>query len=86
MNLNINVLNQNKFALPSSSIDDKIMKKTKNKKQEPKIKEVESIKVPLNLKDFDFKNFRDRALNELSLKLKETKEDEEKNLAKKPNL
>lgn len=59
--------------------DDKIMKKTKNKKQETKSKELELSKVEHKLNDVNFKIFRDNALSELSLKLKQTSVKQEDN-------
>lgn len=63
----------------NSDFDDKIMKKTKNKKQEVKSKELELSKVEHKLNDVNFKIFRDSALSELSLKLKQTSVKQEDN-------
>ncbi len=62
-----------------NEFDDKIMKKTKNKKQETKTKELELSKVDHKLSDINFKKFRDSALSELSLKLKQTSVKQEDN-------
>lgn len=53
--------------------DSKILKKTKNKKHTGKQKEIDYNKVELKLNDINFKKFRETAISELTLKLKERK-------------